>query len=71
MVVILASSILAPEAAHADWWSWWPFGPKDYEECAVNAAKEAKSEDALAILLSSCELQFKGRRKPTGGYTLI
>jgi hypothetical protein len=70
MVVILVSSILAPGAAHADWWSWWPFGPKDYEECAVNAAKEAKSKDALAILLSSCELQFRGRRKPTGGYTL-
>ena len=36
----------------------------------MNAAKEAKSKDALAILLSSCELQFRGRRKPTGGYTL-
>jgi hypothetical protein len=69
MVIILASSMLAPGAAHADWRSWL-FGPKDYEECAVNAAKEAKSKDALAILLSSCELQFKGRRKPTGGYTL-
>jgi hypothetical protein len=69
MVVVLASSILAPGAAHADWRSWL-FGPKDYEECAVNAAKEAKSKDALAILLSSCELQFRGRRKPTEGYTL-
>jgi hypothetical protein len=68
-VVITTSPIFAPAAAHADWRSWL-FGPKDYEECAVNAAKEAKSKDALAILLSSCELQFRGRRKPTGGYTL-
>lgn len=70
IVVITASSILAPVAAHADWWSWWPFGPKDYEECAENAAREAKSKDALGILLSSCELKFRGRRKSIGGYTL-
>ena len=41
----------------------------DYEECAENAVGEAKSQDALAILLSSCELKFTARRKRTGGYT--
>jgi hypothetical protein len=46
------------------------FGVKDYEECAENAARDAKSKDALAILLSSCDSKFKGRRKPTSGYML-
>lgn len=68
-VLLMSSPIFAPVApAHADWRSWL-FGPKDYEECAENAAREAKSKDALAILLSSCESKFTARRKRTGGYT--
>ena len=69
LTVIATSPIFAPVAAHADWRSWL-FGPKDYEECAENAAREANSKDALAILLSSCQLKFRGRRKSIGGYTL-
>jgi hypothetical protein len=60
--------MLAPVTAHADFWSWL-FGPKDYEDCAENAAREAKSKDDLSILLFSCNSKFSGRRKPTGGYT--
>jgi hypothetical protein len=41
----------------------------DYEECAESAVGEAKPQDALAILLSSCESKFTARRKRTGGYT--
>jgi hypothetical protein len=58
--------VLRAGRGHADW--WWPFGPKDYEEYAENAAREAKSKDALSILLYSCDSKFRGRRKPTGGY---
>jgi hypothetical protein len=67
--VLAAGILIAPVPAHADWWTWL-FGPKDYEDCAENAAREAKSKDALAILLSSCDSKFRGRRKPTGGYML-
>jgi hypothetical protein len=45
------------------------FPPTDYEECAERAAKTAKSKDALAILVSTCNSKFVGRHKPTGGYT--
>lgn len=51
------------------WAQWWnPFGPKDYEECSENAAREAKSREALRVLLSACDSKFPGRRKPGGGY---
>jgi len=66
--VLTSSALCVPVSAHADWWSWL-FGPKDYEDCAENAAKEAKSKEALNILLSACDSKFGGRRKPTGGYT--
>jgi hypothetical protein len=44
-------------------------GPKDFEDCELNAAKTALSEDALPILLKSCRSRFSGRRKLSGGYT--
>jgi hypothetical protein len=34
--------------------TWNPFAPKDYEECAESAAMTAKSKEALAILISTC-----------------
>jgi hypothetical protein len=68
MALAMFAATLAPGNAYADWRSWL-FGPKDYEDCAENAAREAKSKDALAILLSSCELKFTARRKRMGGYT--
>jgi hypothetical protein len=49
--------------------NWNPFPPKDYEDCASRAARDAKSKDALSVLLSICASEFKGRRKPGGGYT--
>jgi hypothetical protein len=48
---------------------WNPFPPEDYEDCATRAAKDARSKDALSVLLSICTSEFKGRRKPGGGYT--
>jgi hypothetical protein len=47
---------------------WNLFPPKDYEECAARAAKDAKSKDGLSVLLSICASDFKGRRKAGGGY---
>jgi hypothetical protein len=44
------------------------FPPTDYEDCAARAAKDAKSKDSLSVLLSLCDSEFKGRRKPGGGY---
>jgi hypothetical protein len=51
----------------AQWWN--PFAPKDYEDCAESAARDAKSKAALDILLEACDSKFKGRRKLGGGYT--
>jgi hypothetical protein len=45
------------------------FSPKDYEECAESAAKQARSKEALSVLISSCDTKFVGRRKPGGGYS--
>jgi lipoprotein NlpI len=47
---------------------WGSFAPKDYEECAQSAAKDARSKDALSVLLSICRSEFKGRRTAGGGY---
>jgi hypothetical protein len=48
---------------------WSLFPPKDYEECAQSAAKDAKSKAALSVLLSICGSKFAGRQRPGGGYT--
>jgi hypothetical protein len=59
--------VLAMGAAIA-WVSGWnPFLPKDYEECIESAAKSAKSQEALGILVSSCSSKFVGRRNVRGG----
>ena len=44
------------------------FEPKDWEECMVQAAKDAKSEGALRILANQCMRDFPATRKPEGGY---
>jgi hypothetical protein len=54
------------------WWQsgWNPFPPRDYEECVESAAKNAKSKDALSLLVSSCSSKFVGRHDVIrGGYT--
>lgn len=53
--------------ALAQWWN--PFAPGDYEECAEAAAKTAKTNQALNILIDACTSKFAGRRKVGGGYT--
>jgi hypothetical protein len=69
-VAVAVILTLASAPAHADWWSWL-FGPKDYEDCAESAARDAKSKEALNVLLFSCNSKFPGRRKPIGGYTFF
>jgi hypothetical protein len=51
--------------------NWNPFSPRDYEDCAARAVKDAKSNDALSVLLSICKSDFKGRRKAGGGYSYL
>jgi hypothetical protein len=49
---------------------WWPqHAPQDYEECSEAAVKAASSKDERASLITQCDKQFVGRRKPGGGYT--
>jgi hypothetical protein len=47
---------------------WNPFPPQDNEDCAARAARDAKSKEALSVLLSMCSSEFKARRKAGGGY---
>jgi len=37
---------------------WQPFAPKNYKQCAEDAAREAKTNGALGILLSACRDKF-------------
>ena len=64
-VLVIAAAVVSPIAVS----KWNLFPPKDYEDCAARAAKDAKSKDGLALLLSICSTDFEGRRKPGGGYT--
>ncbi len=57
--------MLAPTAAHAQ---WWRSAPADFEDCAA-AAEKAASKEEKAAKLSDCNAKFAGRRKPGGGYT--
>ncbi len=47
---------------------WDLFSPKDYEDCTERAARNARSKEALSVLVSSCRSKFSGRRRPGGGY---
>ena len=58
--------MLASTAARAQ---WWPFGPRDYEDCAASVEKTATTKDARAAQMAECDAKFAGRRKPGGGYT--
>jgi hypothetical protein len=63
ILVIAAATISAIAVS-----KWNLFPAKDYEECAQRAAKDAKSKDALTVLLSIRSSEFTGRRKAGGGY---
>jgi len=49
-------------------WSFSLFGPSDYEECKASAAKDAKTESALKILIDKCDTDFPARKGEQGGY---
>ncbi len=65
IVAVATSSVLATVA----FYQRGSVAPKDYEDCAERAARDAKSKDALSILISVCRSNFAGRRKAGGGYT--
>jgi hypothetical protein len=66
-VLLVAAGMLLPCMATAQWWN--PFTPKDYEECAEQAAKDGRTPDGLRILVQACQRQFQARRDPKGnGY---
>lgn len=66
LVIVVAT---ASVAATIEVYQWGLFAPKDYEDCAESAARNAKSKDALSVLISVCRSKFSGRRKLGGGYT--
>lgn len=57
--------VLASTAAQAQ---WWPFAPRDYEDCAAQAERSDAGKEARAKQVAECEAKFSGRRKPGGGY---
>jgi hypothetical protein len=64
---IIIGTAALPTRSEAQWWA--PRAPSDFEECAARADKDATSKEARATLISQCETNFAGRRKPGGGYT--
>jgi hypothetical protein len=68
LAAVAVSAMFGALPASAQWWN--PLAPSDFEECSESAAREAKTSDALNILLQSCSA-FSGRRKPGGGYTFL
>jgi hypothetical protein len=62
-LLLVAAAFLFPIVASAGF-----FGPSDYEDCEVAAAKDARSSDALEVLLGNCDDEFPARRNPMGGY---
>ena len=48
--------------------AWSVFGPSDFEDCAKKSATDAKSKEALNVLLTQCAAEFPARRSPMGGY---
>ena len=69
LAAVVVSAMPGASPADAQWWN--PLAPSDFEECTERAAKEAKTNEALNILLESCRAKFTGRRKPGGGYTFL
>ena len=61
---MLGACVLRPSGAQAQWWT---AAPADYEECAERAQRSPAKQ--AAALLSACDGQFAGRRKPGGGYS--
>jgi hypothetical protein len=48
----------------------WPRQPsEDFEQCSGEADRTASSHDERIFLITQCDRQFPGRRKPSGGYT--
>jgi hypothetical protein len=69
-VALFASICCA--AGGAAWFAvqWRPqHSPGDFEECAGKADHTASTQDERSLLITRCDLQFAGRRKPDGGYT--
>lgn len=60
------SFFLSSNSSNAQWFGL--FGPNDYEECASAAAKDAKNNTALSILIENCAKDFPARRNGRGGY---
>lgn len=66
VVCVLSAFHFMSFSAHSLAFSF--FSPKDFEECKVEAAKEAKTQQALGILVQNCNSEFPARRKQGGGY---
>ena len=43
-------------------------GPKDQEDCAARAAKDARSVAAMRVLTNDCETEFPAQRQDDGSY---
>ena len=65
-IATICCAVLVSKPVSAQWWS---NAPRDYEDCAARAQKNAASTDDRANALADCEAKFAARRKSGGGYT--
>lgn len=64
IVILISSCLFLINDANA----WTLFGSSDYEECSVDAAKTAKSNQALALLIQNCSKEFPAKKGSDGKY---
>lgn len=58
MKTILILTLLLTISAPA-FTGWWPFGPKNYEECIEDYVSDAGCERAAKLMVFTCVAEFK------------
>ena len=59
LIVVLLVVLAFPNAALAQWWN--PFGPSNYEDCVLEAAKDTKTDSATRLAQAACRKQFPSK----------
>lgn len=62
MVIFVA--LLTPNQVNA----WWPFGPSNFDDCALKYQKEAKCARAVTMINFACKCKFDPNNCP-GNYS--
>lgn len=59
LIVVIFVALVFPNAVLAQWWN--PFGPSNYEDCVLEAAKDAKTDGATRLAQAACRSKFPSK----------